>query len=178
MTLKTNNVDFDMKKHYGELLRGELNYEFVGLIDIDSVKATLLPYSREDIEDIYNGLLDEEVIYHYRDIKNEDELSNMVTKNFLKDSTSMHDFEPIVAVKLLNTKTNEYNIYPYRLSNNFDEVSNFVRLIDEYQNFNNIKSNLIIFNEKPLKSIYIYCMKEDNKRYNNLFSSYQVLKLD
>ena len=178
MTLKTNNVDFDMKKHYGELLRGELNYEFVGLIDIDSIKATLLPYSREDIEDIYNGLLDEEVIYHYRDIKNEDELSNMVTKNFLKDSTSMHDFEPIVAVKLLNTKTNEYNIYPYRISNNFDEVSNFIRLIDEHQNFNNTKSNLIIFNEKPIKSVYIYCMKEDSKRYNNLFLSYQVLKLD
>lgn len=178
MTLKTNDVDFDMKKHYGELLRGELNYEFVGLIDIDSVKATLLPYSREDIEQDYNELLDEDVIYHYRDIKNEDELANMVTKNFLKDNTSMHDFESIVAVKLLNTKTNEYNIYPYRISNNFDEVSNFVRLIDEYQNFNNIKSNLIIFNEKPIKSVYIYCMKEDSKRYNNLFSSYQVLKLD
>lgn len=178
MTLKTNNVDFDMKKHYGELLRGELNYEFVGLIDIDSVKATLLPYSREDIEQDYNELLDEDVIYHYRDIKNEDELANMVTKNFLKDNTSMHDFESIVAVKLLNTKTNEYNIYPYRISNNFDEVSNFIRLIDEHQNFNNTKSNLIIFNEKPIKSVYIYCMKEDSKRYNNLFSSYQVLKLD
>ena len=178
MTLKTNDVDFDMKKHYGELLRGELNYEFVGLIDIDSVKATLLPYSREDIEQDYNELLDEDVIYHYRDIKNEDELANMVTKNFLKDNTSMHDFESIVAVKLLNTKTNEYNIYPYRISNNFDEVSNFIRLIDEHQNFNNTKSNLIIFNEKPIKSVYIYCMKEDSKRYNNLFSSYQVLKLD
>lgn len=178
MTLKTNDVDFDMKKHYGELLRGELNYEFVGLIDIDSVKATLLPYSREDIEQDYNELLDEDVIYHYRDIKNEDELANMVTKNFLKDNTSIHDFESIVAVKLLNTKTNEYNIYPYRISNNFDEVSNFIRLIDEHQNFNNTKSNLIIFNEKPIKSVYIYCMKEDSKRYNNLFSSYQVLKLD
>lgn len=178
MTFKTNNVDFDMKKHYGELLRGELNYEFVGLIDIDSVKATLLPYSREDIEDVYNELLDEDVIYHYRDIKNEDELSNMVTKDFLKDNTSMHDFEPNVAVKLINTKTNEYNIYPYRRSNNFDEASNFIRLIDEHQNFNNAKSNLIIFNEKPIKSIYIYCMKEDDKRYNSLFSSYQVLGLD
>lgn len=178
MTFRTNNVYFDMKKHYGELLRGELNYEFVGLIDIDSVKATLLPYSREDIEQDYNELLDEDVIYHYRDIKNEDELANMVTKNFLKDNISMHDFEPIVAVKLLNTKTNEYNIYPYRISNNFDEVSNFIRLIDEHQNFNNTKSNLIIFNEKPIKSVYIYCMKEDSKIYNNLFSSYQVLKLD
>src|SRR5699024_1075497 len=123
------------------------------------LKATLLPYSREDIEDVYNGLLNEDVIYRYRDIKNEDELSNVVTKNFLKDNSSMHDFEPIVAVKLLNTKTNEYNIYPYRMSKDFDEVSNFIRLIDEYQNFNNTKSNLIIFNEKPLKLIYIYCIK-------------------
>lgn len=178
MTFKTNNLDFDMKKHYGELLRGELDYEFVGVIDIDRVKSNLLPYSREDIEYEYNKLLDEDVVYHYCNIKNEDELSNMVTKKFLNDNMSTSDFEPIVAVKLLNTKTNEYNIYPYEMSNDFGAVSNFIRLIDEHQNFNNTKSNLIVFNEKPIKSIHIYCMREDDKLYNNSFSSYRVLKLD
>src|SRR5699024_6992073 len=105
--------------------------EFVGLIDIDSVKATLLPYSREDIEDVYNGLLNEDVIYRYRDIKNEDELSNVVTKNFLKDNSSMHDFEHIVAVKLLNTKKNDYNNIKYKISKKYNEVSKFILLIDE-----------------------------------------------
>ena len=159
---------FSLKENYGELLKDKLDYEFVAVFSDDNLKADVLPYTREDIDEKYPDFINDDVLYHFKDIENMNDLEYLISDEVLNYHTL---FRPAIGIKIINTETGNYEIYPHLDDEDFNNPSNFIELIDEYQKINNQHDGTLIFNKKPIKSVYILSCKS-HKRYNRNGISY------
>lgn len=159
---------FSLKENYGELLKDKLDYEFVAVFSDDNLKADVLPYTREDIDEKYPDFINDDILYHFKDIENMNDLEYLISDEVLNYHTL---FRPAIGIKIINTETGNYEIYPHLDDDDFNNPSNFIELIDEYQKVSNQHNGVLVFNKKPIKSVYILSCKS-HKRYNRNGISY------
>ena len=162
---------FSLKENYGELLKDKLDYEFVAVFSDDNLRADVLPYTREDIDEKYLDFINDDVLYHFKDIENMNDLEYLISDEVLDNSNHYADFRAVIGIKVINTETGNYEIFPHLDDDDFNNPSNFIELIDEYQRVNNQHDGVLIFNKKPIKSVYILSCK-NHDRHNRGGLSY------